>query len=123
MLNSYFMEWPKEYLLFSVNLPVALSGGHITFSMGIAAFITEISTPEQRTFRLATIHFVQSLGGPIGTMIGAYLWEVGGYLCVFGASMIGKLITLIFLVIRLEMFKWMWDNGLELAALIRLSKL
>jgi len=106
MLNSYFMEWPKEYLLFSVNLPVALSGGHITFSMGIAAFITEISTPEQRTFRLATIHFVQSLGGPIGTMIGAYLWEVGGYLCVFGASMIGKFITLIFLVIRLEMFKW-----------------
>ena len=84
----------KEFLLFSVNLPVALSGGAITFQyfspnsislpvylfikplcccfdrrMGIAAFITEISTPEQRTFRLAMIHFVGSLGRPIGTKV------------------------------------------------------
>ena len=51
ILNSYFMSWPKEYLLFSVNLPVAISGGHISFSMGIASFITDISSPEQRTFR------------------------------------------------------------------------
>ena len=106
MLNSYFMEWPKEFLLFSVNLPVALSGGHITFSMGIAAFITEISTPEQRTFRLATVHFVEGMGGPLGTLLGAYLWEVGGYLCVFGTSLVGKVLTLAFLVIRLEMFQW-----------------
>ena len=30
MLNSYFMEWPKEFLLFSVNLPVALSSQVVT---------------------------------------------------------------------------------------------
>merc|ERR550519_2402508 len=87
MLNSYFMDWPKEYLLFSANLPVAISGGHITFSMGVAAFITDISTPEQRTFRLSAIWFVESLGGPVGTKLGAYLWEVGGYLLVFGVSL------------------------------------
>ena len=85
LLNAHFMSWPKEFLLFSVNLPVALSGGYITYrlatqifcenlphsnlSMGIAAFITEISTPEQRTFRLAMIHFVSSLGSPIGTKV------------------------------------------------------
>jgi len=106
ILNAYFMEWPKEFLLFSVNLPVAISGGHITFSMGIAAFITEISTPEQRTFRLAMIHFVSSLGGPLGKKLGAYLWSVGGYLCVFGAGMVGKALTMLFLVVRLELFKW-----------------
>ena len=106
MLNSAFMSWPKEYLLFSVNLPVALSGGHITFSMGIASFITDISTPEQRTFRLASVYFVESLGGPLGTKIGAYLWEAGGYLCVFGTSLVGKGVTLLILLIRLEMFKW-----------------
>ena len=42
---------------------------HSNLSMGIAAFITEISTPEQRTFRLAMIHFVSSLGSPIGTKV------------------------------------------------------
>ena len=101
LLNSYFMSWPKEYLLFSVNLPVAMSGGHISFSMGIASFITEISSPEQRTFRLASVHFVKSLGGPVGTKIGAYLWDKGGYMVVFGVSLAGKFITLIILVIRL----------------------
>ena len=75
MLNSYFMSWPKEFLLFTVNLPVALSGGHIAFNMGINSFITDISTPEQRTFRMAAIHFVDHLGGPLGTKMGAYLWD------------------------------------------------
>ena len=106
MLNSYFMSWPKEYLLFSVNLPVAMSGGHISFSMGIASFIADISSPEQRTFRLASIYFIESLGGPLGLKLGAYLWGKGGYLCVFGTSLVGKAITLILLAIRLEMFKW-----------------
>ena len=103
--------------------------------MGIAAFITEISTPEQRTFRLAMIHFVSGLGSPIGTkvnlpfqsnlldkilnvasdvviaclQIGALLWDAGGkdlrYMYIFGAGLGGKLVTLIFLVARLEMFK------------------
>ena len=90
MLNAYFISWPKEYLLFSVNLPVAMSGGSITFYMGIAAFMAEISSPEHRTFRLATIHFVERIGGPLGTMLGAYLWENGGYLWVFGAGLVGK---------------------------------
>jgi len=106
ILNSYFMSWPKEYLLFSVNLPVAISGGHISFSMGIASFITDISSPEQRTFRLASVYFVESLGGPLGTEIGAHLWTAGGYLCVFATSLVGKFLTLVILVIRLELFQW-----------------
>ena len=33
LLNAHFMSWPKEFLLFSVNLPVALSGGYITYRL------------------------------------------------------------------------------------------
>ena len=82
------------------------------------------------------IHFVSSLGSPIGTkvqgtfstekknscllwkitpkdqlcvQIGALLWDAGGkdlrYMYIFGAGLGGKLVTLIFLVARLEMFK------------------
>jgi len=109
LLNAHFMAWPKEFLLFTVNLPVALSGGYITYSMGVAAFITEISTPEQRTFRLAMIHFISSLGSPIGTKIGAMIWDGAGdmrYTAIFAAGLGGKAITLVFLVARLELFKW-----------------
>ena len=54
-------------------------------------------------FRLASVHFVNSLGGPVGTKVGAYLWDKGGYLVVFGVSLVGKFITLIILVIRYGM--------------------
>ena len=116
-------------------MPTFCPRSYSHLSMGIAAFITEISTPEQRTFRLAMIHFVSGLGSPIGTkvnlpfqsnlldkilnvasdvviaclQIGALLWDAGGkdlrYMYIFGAGLGGKLVTLIFLVARLEMFK------------------
>ena len=54
---------------------VALSGGHLAFAMGINAFIADISSPEQRSFRMAMMYFVSSLGRPIGTQMGAYLYE------------------------------------------------
>jgi hypothetical protein len=85
---------------------VALSGGYLAFSMGLNAFISDISTPEQRSFRLAMMHFVSSIGRPVGTMLGAYLFEAGAYVCVIGATLIGRVLGAAFLVIRLEMFQW-----------------
>ena len=38
LLNAHFMSWPKEFLLFSVNLPVALSGGYITYRLATQIF-------------------------------------------------------------------------------------
>ena len=105
-LNAYFIEWPKEYLLFSVNAPVALSGGYLGFSMGINAFIADISPPHQRSFRMAMMHFVSSVGRPFGTQMGKWLYFEGGYVCVIGATVIGRVLGFAFLVGRLEMFKW-----------------
>jgi len=105
-LNAYFMDWPKEYMLFTVHLPVALSGGYLSLIMGINAFIADISAPDQRSFRLATVHYISSIGYPFGTQLGAYLFHSGGYLCVIGAAVIGRLITLLALVGRLEMYRW-----------------
>ena len=51
LLCSYFMSWPKEYILFLVNLPVALSGGHIAIQLGQTAYMSDISKETQRTFR------------------------------------------------------------------------
>jgi MFS family permease len=86
--------------------PVALSGGYLAFSMGLNAFISDISTPEQRSFRLAMMHFVSSIGRPVGTILGAYLFQQGSYVCVIGATLLGRILGAAFLVIRLEMFKW-----------------
>jgi len=106
LLNAYFIEWPKEYLLFSVCLPVALSGGGLAYSMGMNAFIADISSPEQRSFRMAMMQFVKTIGRPFGVQAGAYLYDKGGYVCVFSATLIGRILSFVFLVVRLEMFNW-----------------
>ena len=83
-----------------------MSGGYLAYSMGINSFIADISKPEQRSFRMAMIHFVSSLGRPFGTQIGAVLFEQGGYVCVIGATLLGRFVSFGLLILSLEMFKW-----------------
>ena len=106
MLNAWYLSWPKEYLLFTVHVPAALVGGHLAFNMGVNAFISDISHPSQRSFRIAMVYFAATIGYPAGTKLGTYLYGQGGYLCVFGTSTAGRFVGAVFLVIRLEMFKW-----------------
>ena len=51
ILNSYFMAWPKEYILFCARLPIGLSGGHAMLELGVSSFISDITSSTQRTFR------------------------------------------------------------------------
>ena len=74
--------------------------------MGINAFVADISKPDQITFRMAMMHFVSSVGRPLGTQLGSYLFREGGYICVIGATLAGRAIGFILLTVRLEMFKW-----------------
>ena len=74
--------------------------------MGINAFISDLSSPEQRSFRMAMMHFVSSVGRPFGTQMGSYLFAQGGYVCVISATLLGRVLGFILLVIRLEMFQW-----------------
>ena len=74
--------------------------------MGINAFVSDISKPDQRSFRMAMMIFVSSVGMPIGTQLGSYLFKEGGYICVMGATLVGRVIGFTLLVVRLEMFNW-----------------
>ena len=106
LVNVYFMEWPKEYMLLTVKLPLALSGGQLSYYMGINSFIADISAPEQRSFRMAILNLMGHLGQPFGTQIGKQLFGAGSYKCVIGSSLLGKVICLLLLVIRMETFKY-----------------
>ena len=85
---------------------VALSGGGLAYVMGINAFVSDISKPEQRSFRMAMMSFVFNIGRPVGTQLGSYLFKEGGYICVMGATLVGRVIGFTLLVVRLEMFNW-----------------
>ena len=52
-------------------------GGYSAFSIGLNAFIADISRPDQRAFRMGMIHLAQSLGRPLAAPLGAYLLKTG----------------------------------------------
>ena len=57
ILNSYYMEWPKEYLLFSAKFPLALAGGHMVLELGVSSFISDLTSAKERTLRLFSLNF------------------------------------------------------------------
>jgi MFS family permease len=74
--------------------------------LAINAFISDITEPDNRAFRYGMLHLASSLGRPIAAPIGAYLLKTGGYVCVFCTSLVGIVIGAVFLLIRIQSFKW-----------------
>ena len=75
-------DYKKEH-----SILVALAGGHLAFGMGLNAFICDITKPEDRSFRIGILYFAMSVGKPLGTQFGAYLYKTGGYNSVFGVTL------------------------------------
>ena len=103
MLNVYFIDWPKEYLLLEY-IPYALSGGGVAFGLSLGAFIADISDPDQRAFRMFLFSFPWKIGSPIGTQLGKYLFDQGSFICVSSATFLFKIICFALFVIRLELY-------------------
>lgn len=103
LLNVYFIDWPKEYLLLEY-VPDALSGGYAAFGIAIGAFIAEISPPEHRAFRMFVLYFPYKIGTPIGTQLGKILYKKGSFICVSSATLVFKFVAFILFVTRLELY-------------------
>lgn len=69
---TYYEETPAAYLCLAV-LPRALGGGLIAFNSSCLSYVSDISTKERRTERVAMVEAALFLGTPIGTIVGGYL--------------------------------------------------
>ncbi len=105
IICAYFFDTPKEYLLLS-EIPSVLSGGYAAWSLAINAFISDISSPENRAFRYGMLHLIEGLGRPLASPLGAYLLRTGGFVCVFSTSLVGIVLGSILCIYRIRAFKW-----------------
>ena len=69
------------------------------------SFVSDNSTPEFRTVRLAMMGFAFYVGVPLGIVGGAWLYEEGGYRCIYANKFL--LIGIVFLlyIVRLWNFE------------------
>lgn len=102
---AYFFESSKWYLLLSY-IPTSFGGGHAAWHLAISAFIADITTPDERAFRFGMLSLASKLGTPLASQAGKYLFDTGGYVCVFSTTLVGVILGAILLVWRLQRYQW-----------------
>ncbi|CAG7818478.1 unnamed protein product [Allacma fusca] len=98
LLNAYFPSWPSWILLITAALPHSLGGANAVFQMSAFSYISDSTKSSSRTWRITVVEIFWYLGTPVGLSLGAYLFQVGGYLCVFGASFACHLIGVLYTI-------------------------
>ncbi|XP_041984599.1 proton-coupled folate transporter-like [Aricia agestis] len=82
----FFLEWPLWATAVIEALPTALSGGLSVALMGAYSYVADVTTVEERTFRIGIVGIIVTLGIPLGTSISGILEETVGYYGIFGIN-------------------------------------
>ncbi|KAJ2948495.1 hypothetical protein O0L34_g7745 [Tuta absoluta] len=86
LATYYFLAWPLWATSLIEALPPALTGGLSIALMGSFSYIADVTTAEDRTFRMGLVGVIVTLGIPIGTSISGVLTEAVGYYGIFGIN-------------------------------------
>ncbi|CAG4936867.1 unnamed protein product [Colias eurytheme] len=87
MINTYFFyELPAEVTAFTESVFSSFTGGWYTNYIGIFSYISDITTVEDRTYRLGIVNLCMSLGYPIGSAFSGILLKWVGYYGAFSIS-------------------------------------
>lgn len=101
LLFSLFKTWPVEYMLIS-TLIESLGGGHNCFLTATNTYISDITSEASRTTRVGIANSVFFLGGPVGTFVGKFIYEKGGYLAIFSTALVISSISLLYIKFHIE---------------------
>ncbi|XP_068218770.1 probable peptidoglycan muropeptide transporter SLC46 isoform X2 [Palaemon carinicauda] len=96
ILTALNPSWPVEVLL-GATLCGDIMGTWVVFNMAVYSYMADITSPETRTKRLGLLDVVWYLGGPIGRLMGGWLYRWTNCIVVFSVS--GVLWALCFLYV------------------------
>lgn len=85
LLTAINTSWPVE-VLYVATFAVDATGSWVVFNMAVYSYVADITTPENRTKRLGVLDAIWYLGGPLGRLMGGWLFPVAGYGVVFAVS-------------------------------------
>ncbi|KAK7069065.1 hypothetical protein SK128_028337, partial [Halocaridina rubra] len=100
LVTSAVDSWPVEYLWF-VSLLDSLGGGAVCFLTAANSYMSDVTSEAERTARLGLANSLWFLGGPVGTLMGKYIFDAGGYQVLFGTSLAMSLAALLYIIFYL----------------------
>lgn len=75
IVNSKMESWPIEYILITATLPSALTGSDVAIFSSCFAYISDITTIKNRTFRVTILDGCYLSAMPLGVTLGSYLFN------------------------------------------------
>ncbi|KAK3867282.1 hypothetical protein Pcinc_027250 [Petrolisthes cinctipes] len=90
--------WPVEVLYLGTAV-VNLTGSWVVFNMAVYSYVADITTPDTRTRRLALVDACWYMGGPLGRLLGGWVYHVGGSAPVFLISLILWVLCFLYVLI------------------------
>ncbi|XP_032511509.2 proton-coupled folate transporter-like [Danaus plexippus] len=97
IINTYFFyELPVEVAALTESIFPAITGGWFTNFIGVFSYIGDITTNEDRTYRVGIVNLCMSLGYPIGSALSGVLLTWIGYYGIFSLSASFYLFSLIY---------------------------
>ncbi|XP_034480619.1 proton-coupled folate transporter isoform X2 [Drosophila innubila] len=74
VVNAKMPTWPVEYIIYTATLPSALTGADVAIFASCFAYISDITTLQQRTIRVTILDVVYLTAMPTGVALGSYLF-------------------------------------------------
>lgn len=63
-------EWPVEYIIYTATLPCAITGADIVIFASAFAYISDVTSVENRTFRITILEVCYLVTMPVGIALG-----------------------------------------------------
>ncbi|KAI4466618.1 MFS transporter [Holotrichia oblita] len=83
------------YLLLG-SIPAALFGGIAPLMMAVICYITDVTTEENRGFRMGMVDAMMALGMLLGTLCSSFVFEAGGYVLIYGLDLLMNILSCLF---------------------------
>lgn len=97
IINTYFFyELPVQVTALTESIFPAITGGWFTNFIGVFSYIGDITTKENRTYRVGLVNMFMSLGYPIGSALSGVILSWVGYYGVFLISASLYLFSLVY---------------------------
>lgn len=74
VVNAKMSTWPVEYIIYTATLPSAITGADVAIFASCFAYISDITTLQQRTIRVTILDVVYLTAMPTGVALGSYLF-------------------------------------------------
>lgn len=99
LLNACVPSIPTYGIVVSW-VPTSMFGGFIF--MLCLSYISDVTTDEKRTKRIAILSGVSFLGLPIGILCGSYMFEYGGFVAVYSTATAIMVMASIYTAVRIK---------------------